>query len=600
MRPHASPSNADGRGLERPKLLIVEGAGFDAQQVHSVLAERFDIVRASPSDAIEVLRTSECRIMLAATGDFLPLERSLLMHQSSMMLNAIGEGVCLINRDAEIVWANERFSRYQKIIAGDLADIALRTLQYFDKLAAGPELDEPVQPERLSFKAEDEDRYFDCLVTPFFDDRQVKQGQPPRVTHLVVALRDITARELLRAQMDTLDKAGREMTHLDPDVIRNMHAVDRLKLLERRVNEFARKLLNFDHFAVRILDEKSGELKLMMSSGMPRRATEIKLFAGREDQGISGYVAATGESYICRNAAADPRYVFGLDQAGSSLTVPIQLYDKRIGVFNVESERTDAFTERDRQFAEIFASYLAMALHTLNLLLVERYTTREDTSGTMQGELSAPLNDLALEAEYIKEQVAANPDLVEHIEKILFDVASIRSRVKDVAEGPRSLLGVEEELRSRRFDPVLNGKRVLVADNEERIVETVRDVLRNRGAVVRTFSNGESAINELRSWSDDAHQYDLILSDINLGDVTGYEIFAEAKKADENVPVILMTGFGYDPHHSIVRASQEGLQCVLFKPFQAEMLIEECRKAIAPEPDEQTETDSESDTGSGN
>jgi len=554
--------------------------------------DRFEVLRVRPDDAIDVLRTSECRILLAATGDFLPLERSLLMHQSSMMLNAIGEGVCLLDREGEIVWANERFSRYQKLIAGDLADIARRTLQYFDEIPAGQDLDEPVRPERLSFKAEQEDRYFDCLVTPFFDERKLGSGDSSRVTHLVVALRDITSREQLRSQMDALDKAGREMTHLDADTIKGLHSAERLKLLESRVNEFARKLLNFDHFAVRILDEKSGELKLVMSSGMPRRATELKLYAGREDQGISGYVAATGESYICSNAAADPRYVFGLDQAGSSLTVPIQLYDKLIGVFNVESEQTNAFTDRDRQFAEIFAGYLAMGLHTLNLLLVERYTTREDTSGTMQGELSAPLNDLVIEAEYLKEQAAANPDLLEHIEKILGDVAAIRSRVKDVAQGPRSLLGVDEELKSRKYDTVLNGRRVLVADNEERIVETVRDVLRNRGAIVTVCHNGLQAIEEIKRAASAGERYDLVLSDISLGDVTGYEIFAEAKQADEDVPVILMTGFGYDPHHSIVRASQEGLQCVLFKPFQAEMLIEECRKAISgPAADDQASSE---------
>jgi DNA-binding NtrC family response regulator len=45
-------------------------------------------------------------------------------------------------------------------------------------------------------------------------------------------------------------------------------------------------------------------------------------------------------------------------------------------------------------------------------------------------------------------------------------------------------------------------------------------------------------------------------------------------------PVILMTGFGYDPSHSIVRASQEGLQSVLFKPFQVDRLLAEARKAL--------------------
>ncbi len=581
MRPHASQPTEEQRRLDRPKLLIVDGSGFDATEAEKVLESRFEIVRTTPGDAMDSLRSSDARVILAATGDFLPLERSILMNQSSMMLNSIGEGVCLINRNAEIVWANERFSRYQKLISKDLAELARKTLSSFDESLPSDDADEPPQPERLSFKAEDEDRYFDCLVTPFFDATAAPGDSGPKVTHLVVALRDITSRELLRSQMDALDKAGREMMHLDADTIKGLHAAGRLSLLEQRVNAFARKLLNFDHFAVRLLDEQTGELKLVMSSGMPREATEIKLYSGQEDQGISGYVAATGESYICNDAAADPRYVFGLDQAGSSLTVPVQLYDKRIGIFNVESERTNAFTERDRQFAEIFASYLAMGLHTLNLLLVERYTTREDTSGTMQGELSAPLNDLVLEAEYLKEQASENPDLLEHIERILKDVASIRTRVKDVAQGPRSLLGVDEELRSRRYDPVLGQRRVLVADNEERIVETVRDVLRNRGAVVSTSGSGEAAIREIRRVAAAGERFDLVISDINLGDVTGYEIFAEAKKADEQVPVILMTGFGYDPHHSIVRASQEGLQCVLFKPFQAETLVDECRKAIA-------------------
>jgi hypothetical protein len=41
-----------------------------------------------------------------------------------------------------------------------------------------------------------------------------------------------------------------------------------------------------------------------------------------------------------------------------------------------------------------------------------------------------------------------------------------------------------------------------------------------------------------------------------------------------------MTGFGYDPSHSIVRASQEGLQAVLFKPFKVDQLLNECRKAL--------------------
>ena len=62
---------------------------------------------------------------------------------------------------------------------------------------------------------------------------------------------------------------------------------------------------------------------------------------------------------------------------------------------------------------------------------------------------------------------------------------------------------------------------------------------------------------------------------------SGYEVFRAAKEVSADTPVILMTGFGYDPHHSIVRASQEGLHSFLFKPFKAGQLVEEVKKALS-------------------
>ncbi len=47
-----------------------------------------------------------------------------------------------------------------------------------------------------------------------------------------------------------------------------------------------------------------------------------------------------------------------------------------------------------------------------------------------------------------------------------------------------------------------------------------------------------------------------------------------------NVPVILMTGFGWDPAHSIVKARQEGLQTVLYKPFRADRLMDAVEQAL--------------------
>jgi DNA-binding NtrC family response regulator len=101
-------------------------------------------------------------------------------------------------------------------------------------------------------------------------------------------------------------------------------------------------------------------------------------------------------------------------------------------------------------------------------------------------------------------------------------------------------------------------------------------------AIVTTFESGVGAIEVLEAAAAGKQpRFDAILSDIRMPDRNGYEVFAAARKAMPGVPVILMTGFGYDPHHSIVRASQEGLQSVLFKPFPVDRLIDEVKKAVS-------------------
>ena len=83
-----------------------------------------------------------------------------------------------------------------------------------------------------------------------------------------------------------------------------------------------------------------------------------------------------------------------------------------------------------------------------------------------------------------------------------------------------------------------------------------------------------------RSAQIEQNDFDLVISDIRMPDKTGYDIFAAVRRRMKTIPVILMTGFGYDPNHCIVRASQEGLQAVLFKPFKVDQLLAEIRKAL--------------------
>ncbi len=582
-------------GAASPRLAVLE-----VNPAYDLLRKRLRSERDGTDEA-----HARPNPLMAATGD-----KTLLAHPFSMdssgsdrdaglVLEVMGQGICVCDPGGHVRWANRMFREAPEVLHRRVSQACQRAASAFARL--GSALLE--RPHHRTFKVglRSIGRFYEIVVSPVVgpegvglfaspgegEAREAGGAQPPIVPlgtapAVVAVVRDVTSQERLRRKLAAIDRAGNELVHLEAETVKRMHVSERLRLLETKVIRFAHDLLSFDHFTIRLLNPETNELELLMSSGLSEKACAIKLYATEAGNGISGLVAATGRPYVCPDSSRDPLYVYGLEQPGSALTVPLKLFDKVIGVFNVESEKTNAFNDTDRQFAEIFGHYIAMAVHILNLLVVERYTTSMTATGTVQGELSEPLNDLTAEAEALKDQ-ALDPEMARHVERILHDVDSIRRRVKNVARGPQTLLGIDEAIERSEIDPVLAQKRILVADNEPLVRETIREVLARRGCSVTVCDDGASATKLLLQWqlSHDVDQgFDLIISDINLGDKTGYEIFAAVRGASASVPVILMTGFGYDPHHSIVRASQEGLQCVLFKPFQVEKLMEETKKAV--------------------
>jgi DNA-binding NtrC family response regulator len=102
-------------------------------------------------------------------------------------------------------------------------------------------------------------------------------------------------------------------------------------------------------------------------------------------------------------------------------------------------------------------------------------------------------------------------------------------------------------------------------------------MLGRQGATVETARDAHEALALARQT-----HYSAALVDIRLPDLDGYETYRRLREVQPGVPVILMTGFGYDPSHSIVKARQEGLRTVLYKPFRADRLQEAIEGAIRP------------------
>ena len=293
------------------------------------------------------------------------------------------------------------------------------------------------------------------------------------------------------------------------------------------------------------------------------------MLAAARGQGVTGHVAATGKSYFCTDTNADPLYVQGSAGARSSLTVPLIFQDQVVGTFNVESPQPCAFGESDRQFLELFGQEIAAALHTLELLSAEKRSTATQSIEAISREVALPVDDILAAATSVLERyIGHDAEIADKLRKILAGARSIKACIQQVGENiapaPPSTAPA-----GTPAPPSLKGLRVLVADNDDRVRRSAHSLLGRWGCVVETARDAHEAITMARLGN-----YDAVLADIRLPDLSGYEVYRSLREAAPRARVVLMTGYGYDPTHALVKARQDGLRHVLFKPFRVDQLLD--------------------------
>lgn len=588
-----------------PRVLVVgpasHGGGITARQgLADCLRERCELVSVETVEqALTALAEGRFSGVISDAGDFgelapaaqsvaikspdkndelPPLGQALLAQQAGQILNTVGEGVVIVDPSGRSRWMNTRMKQWSPAVHEQVRRTCTEALRHFSNLrptpTPNPTCDQSLTSKRYHLTVPDE-HYLEVITSPVLDGR----GHCKLV---VAVIFDATGTRRLQQKIDAIDKAGAELVKIESEAVKAMPISERLKLLEEKVISVTRDLMHFDHFNVRLIDPQTNRLELVVASGLPPEALDVELFNDAEANGISGHVARTGKSYICPDVTRDPRYVHGLDGANSSLTVPLTLDDQVIGVFNIESRRTAAFNEDDRQFAEIFARYVAIALSILKLLVTERAATNKKVTADVASEIAGPLNDIALDAgnllDELPSSLSISDDLRQRVQNILDNVETIRGSIKQAARGPQTVLGARDVVDEPPSHEGLALARVLVVDDEPTMRDVIADVLRKYRAEVTVEQTGQNAIDRLTL---SGQTFDLVLSDIRMPDRSGYDVFAAARTLEKPPPVILMTGFGYDPNHCIVRASQEGLQAVLFKPFRVEQLLAEVRRVVA-------------------
>jgi CheY-like chemotaxis protein/PAS domain-containing protein len=545
------------------RILVLDGPGRAAGDLLQKSQPGWELVRVEDAaGGLDLLQTQVFDAIFADISDPAWRARAAGLLQARRVLETLPDGIAVVNADLTILWANATFEGW----AGCPTTVGKNFCAVLNTPEIGRGDGNPFAAAlgghavviRVQCSG---NRFFEIHISPLrAPDSSIKQ--------VVCLCRDVTAEVQQQQKLDAIHQAGSELAELSADQLAEMSVEERIEVLKLNIRKLTRDLLHYDVIEIRLLDPATGRLEPLLQEGMTGSAKGRVLYASAEGNGITGYVAATGKSYLCPDAAADPRYIEGSLGARSSLTVPLIGQDKIIGTFNVENPQLNAFGADDLKFAEILSREIAAALHTLELLSAEKVSAASQSVEAISREVALPVDEILTATTAVLEKyIGHEQEFAEKLRTILSNARAIKQSIQRVGEDITATKSSNRCVEGG--NTALRGLRLLVADNDERVRRSAHGILGRFGCIVETARDGQEAITMAK-----LSPYDAILADIRLPDVSGYEVFHRLRQAQPKCKVILMTAYGYDPSHSIVKARQEGLRYILFKPFRVDQLID--------------------------
>ena len=116
--------------------------------------------------------------------------------------------------------------------------------------------------------------------------------------------------------------------------------------------------------------------------------------------------------------------------------------------------------------------------------------------------------------------------------------------------------------------------RILVIDDNEEILVTLKNFLRKKGYTVAAAGNGLDGLKLFEAAMD---AFDLVITDLVMPNISGVAVTSIIKKKNPNIPVIAITGYGEQPE---ALAKEARADMVVEKPFKLNKLIKTIQKLL--------------------
>ena len=476
---------------EKLKILCVGDPSLRNGEVAKCLHDAYEVVEAD--NTVEALSQID---QGTYAGIFLLSDRveeqfrigSLLQHER--ILEGMPDGVVLLDDDDSIVWANECVSRWHE-------NESIVGKGFYDVFQGGQPINSDVCPlatakrsgqgRCTTIRCED-NRYFQVHAVP------VRLDQNESAATLIVTIRDVTFETLQQQKLAAIHKAGIELSDLTTEEVFNMEVEDRIELLKSNILHFTKGLLNYDVVEIRLLGEEHADLMPLLSFGLEQSAEDRPLYAQLEGNGVTGFVAYTGKSYLCQDTTKDPLYLEGSKDAKSSMTVPLIQHEQVIGTFNVESPEPNAFHQDDLQFLEIFSREVAAALNTLELLVAQQANTAQVSVEAIHREVALPVDEILNDAVNVMEgYIGHEQGVTQRLQRILQNARDIKQLIHKVGQelAPAEAVPQAAQIEERQL---LIRRKVLVVDDDEAVRSAAHSLLERFGCIVETAHTGGEAV----------------------------------------------------------------------------------------------------------
>jgi len=196
----------------------------------------------------------------------------------------------------------------------------------------------------------------------------------------------------------------------------------------RRVAELVRKVIDYEIFAILLLNEQRQELYVRFQVGYPPEvADRMRVKVG---QGVTGRAAQLRQAVLVEDTTKLDFYIAAVPNVHSELAIPLIVKNRVIGVIDIEAREKGYFTEEHRRLLTLIASRMGVGIENARL----------HTRTTRQARALLLLNEIAQELTSIL-----------NLDELLKRIAELLSRLIDYQMFSILLLDASGEKLQHRF-----------------------------------------------------------------------------------------------------------------------------------------------------